>query len=136
RKPRLTDLCFITHRQTHDKIVRCGRLGGGKNTIQIGLGVTEGNIAGDGLIEHVIFLQHYPNVSADIAIVQSLEIDVIKEDVAVSWFKQPGDEFDQRRFAAAAATDEGDHTTRRKIESNIAQNIGGLRAAVSEAHVP
>ena len=115
--------------------MRRGCLSGGENTVKIGLGISEGNIPRDRFIEHVIFLQHHSDMTANVAIVQCPEIDIIKINIAFGWFEQASDQFDQRRLAATTATDKCDHATWGKIERDVAQNIRCFRTAVSKADI-
>src|SRR5581483_94098 len=103
-------------RKAHDEIVRRGRLCCGQNTIEIGLGIAERDVARDRFVEHVIFLQHHSDVPANIAVIQCAKIDIVEVDGAAGWLEQAGDEFDQGCLAASATSHERDHASGREIE--------------------
>ena len=68
--------------------MRRRRLRRGQDAIEIGLGVAEGDVARDRFVEDVVLLQDHSDVSADVAIVERLQIDVIEEDRAFSRLEQ------------------------------------------------
>ena len=47
-------------------------VGSGRVAIEVGLGITEGNVAGDRFVKDVVLLQDHPDVPPDVAIVERL----------------------------------------------------------------
>src|SRR5215213_4756629 len=56
REARLTDLCLVAKRQTHDEVVRACGLSRGQHSIKVRLRVTESDVARDRLVKHVVLL--------------------------------------------------------------------------------
>src|SRR5215471_504127 len=71
-KTAFSNLCLITKRQTHDELVSGGSLASCKQAINIRLRVAKRNIPRDRIVKHVIFLKNGPDLSSDVAIIQSL----------------------------------------------------------------
>ena len=89
-----------------------------QNTVQVGLGVTERDIARDGVIKNMVLLQDHPNMPAHVAIIEILKIDIIEQDRAFGGLEQARDQFDEGCFTATAATHQRDHLARRHLHGD------------------
>ena len=110
--------------------MRSRRLRRRQHAVKIRLGITEGDVARDRLVEYVVFLQNHADVPPHIAVVQSFQVNMIEEDRAFGRLEQSGDEFNQRCLAAAAATDEGHHLSGGEVEIDVIENIRRLGPAI------
>ena len=96
---RLADPGVVAQRQPLDELVGVGHLGRPHHRVHVGLLLAEGDVAGDGVVEEVVLLQHEADLPAEVAVVERLEVDAVVEDGALGRLEQPGQALDQRGLA-------------------------------------
>ena len=108
-------------------------MGGGKYPIKFRLWIAKGNIAGDRLVKHVIILKNDSDVPPNVAVIEAFQIDIVEKYGAFRRLQKAGNQFDQRRFAAAAPAHECHHPPWDQIERDIFQDVRRFGSAVFKA---
>src|SRR5204862_2635198 len=109
---RFAKLLLLTKHKTHKQILRLSSLCVGKHPIEIWLRIAKRNIARDRVVKHMILLKHGSDVPAHVAIIQGLQIDIVKKDRTFGRLEQRSNQFDESRFPAATAAHESHHPPR------------------------
>src|SRR5262245_13110298 len=130
--PRLADPGVVAHRQPLDELAGIGDLGRPRDVLELRFFLAEPDVSGDGVVEEMVLLQHEPDLAAEIAVIERLEVDPIVQDGSLGRLQQSREALDQRGLPRAAAPHDRHHGVGWDLEVDVVQDRRSLWAPVPE----
>ena len=104
--------------------------------VQVGRGLTKGDVAFDRVVEEVILLEHEADLLAQVAMIERAQVDAVVKDCALAGIKETRQTLRQRGLARSTASYDGDGLARGHLEVDVLENRTSPGATEAEADAP
>src|SRR6185295_16812468 len=129
---RLPDARLVAQGETLDELAGVGDLRGPHDPLHVRLLLGEGDVAGDGVCEKMVFLKHEPDAPPEILVVEGGQLESVVQDRALGRLQESGEAPREGRLARSATAYDGDPLPGLDLERDVLENGGRLGASIPE----